>query len=225
MLAFVLPNFNFDFTKEKPIELNIELMPAKKPEPVAAPQPVLPIEPPKPEVIKPEPIKKIIEPKLKPITKPIEAPSPITQTEPIAQPTETKATPNIMAAEPTADSTPTAVVAPPVAEIAKPIEASPAEVDNALGEYGSLLGHAIAKHKSYPKIAQMRGWQGDVLLDLKLDGNGNVLSAKIKQGSGFEVLDKQALEMVRKASPFPAPPQALRSRSFNITVPVSFKLE
>ena len=225
MLAFVLPNFKFDLTKEKTIELNIELMQPKKPEPITAPQPILPIEPPKPEIIKPEPIKKIIEPKLKPVAKPVEAQSPIIQTEPVAQATETKQTPNIIAAEPRVDSTPTAVIAPPVADIVKPIEASPAEVDNALGEYGSLLGRAIAKQKSYPKIAQMRGWQGDVLLDLKLDGSGNVLSAKVKEGSGFEVLDKQALEMVRKASPFPAPPQALRNRSFNITVPVSFKLE
>ena len=59
----------------------------------------------------------------------------------------------------------------------------------------------------------------------ELDGSGNVLSANVKEGSGFEALDKQALEMVRKASPFPAPPEALRERSFNITVPVSFKLE
>ena len=95
----------------------------------------------------------------------------------------------------------------------------------ALSQYGGTLGRAIAKHKQYPKIAQMRGWQGDCLLDLKIDGSGNVLSANIKESSGFEALDKQALEMVRKASPFPAPPEALRGRSFDITVPVSFKLE
>ncbi len=71
----------------------------------------------------------------------------------------------------------------------------------------------------------MRGWQGECLLDLKLDGNGNVLSASVKESSGHEALDNQALEMVRKASPFPAPPEVLRGRSFNITVPVSFKLE
>ncbi|HSI24444.1 MAG TPA: energy transducer TonB, partial [Methylotenera sp.] len=62
-------------------------------------------------------------------------------------------------------------------------------------------------------------------LDLKIDSSGNVLSANIKESSGHEALDNQALEMVRKASPLPAPPEALRGRSFNITVPVSFKLE
>jgi protein TonB len=94
-----------------------------------------------------------------------------------------------------------------------------------LGQYSSTLGRAIAKHKQYPKVAQMRGWQGDCLLDLKLDGSGNVLSASVKESSGHEVLDNQALEMARKAAPFPAPPEVLRDRSFNLTVPVSFKLE
>jgi protein TonB len=39
------------------------------------------------------------------------------------------------------------------------------------------------------------------------------------------VLDKQALEMVEKALPFPAPPDVLRGNNFTITVPVPFKLE
>ncbi len=220
LLAIALPNFKLDLLKQKPIELTIELLPPKKPEPVAVPEPVQPIEPPKPEVIQPKPIKKT-QPKETPksITKPIEAPSPIIETEPVAEPA-----PNIIAVTPKIESVPIATVPPPVAEIVKPVEVNQVDIDNALGDYGNLLGRAIAKHKSYPKIAQMRGQQGDVLLDLKLDGNGNVLSANIKQGSGFDSLDKQALEMVRKASPFPAPPEALRNRNFNITVPVSFKL-
>ena len=71
----------------------------------------------------------------------------------------------------------------------------------------------------------MRGGEGEVMLDLKIDGSGNVLSAKVRDSSGHDALDNQALEMVKKASPFPAPPEALRSRTFNISVPVSFKLE
>ncbi|WP_225907128.1 energy transducer TonB family protein [Methyloradius palustris] len=44
------------------------------------------------------------------------------------------------------------------------------------------------------------------------------------QSSNRESLDQQALEMVKKASPFPLPPDSLRGKSFNILVPVSFKL-
>ncbi len=71
----------------------------------------------------------------------------------------------------------------------------------------------------------MRAWQGEVLVDLKLDNQGNVLASGIEHSSGYEVLDKQALEMVARAAPFPAPPDILKSSVFNIQVPVSFKLE
>lgn len=223
LLAITLPNFKIDLSIDKPPQLVVEIQKPVKPEPVTVTQPLQPIEQPKPEVIKPKPIKKIIKPK--PITKIVEAPSPVTQVEQAPPPVETQPTTNVIAVQPKVDSAPVAVIAPPVAETVKTPEYSPVEADNALGEYGNLLGRALAKHKQYPRIARTRGWQGNVLLDLKLDGYGKVLSATIRQSSGYEVLDKQALDMVRKASPFPAPPEALRNRTFNITVPVSFKLE
>jgi len=226
LLAITLPNLKFD-TPKKPVPLEIELQKPVAPEPVAEVQPVQtpeqPIEQPKPEVKKPEPIKKIIEPK--PITKTVEAPSPVAEVQQAEPPAEVQPAPTVIAVQPKTDTAPVAVVAPPAPEVAKAPERSQAEVDNALGDYGNLLGRAIAKHKQYPRIAQTRGWEGVVLLDLKLDGSGKVLSVSIKEGSGYDALDKQALEMVRKASPFPAPPEALRNRTFNITVPVSFKLE
>lgn len=222
LLAITLPNFKFDLSKEKPVELVIELEQPKAPEPVAAIEPVQPIEPVKPEVIPPKPIKKIQPKELpKPVAEKAIEPSPVSE-EPVTPPSE--AVPNVISVAPNADTVAIESVPAPTPEVVKPVEAAPID-DNALGEYGNLLGRAIAKHKSYPRIAQQRGQQGDVFLDLKLDGNGNVLSARVKVGSGYESLDKQALEMVKKASPFPAPPASLRNRTFNITVPVSFKLE
>jgi protein TonB len=52
-----------------------------------------------------------------------------------------------------------------------------------------------------------------------------VISVKIKKSSTYEVLDNEALEMIKKASPFPAPPESLRGKNFNVLVPISFKLE
>ena len=219
LLVALLPNFKFDISKDKSQPLTIEIMQPVPPAPVALPEPVV-----EPEPIKPEPIKKqklITEP-VKPIPKksPEFAPIEEASEEPvIAEPTP----PNVITASPKLDAPPVISVPPP--EPPKKTEPSENDVSDARAQYGSTLGRAIAKHKSYPKIAQMRGWQGECLLDLKIDGNGNVLSVDVKESSGHESLDKQALEMVRKASPFPAPPEALRGRSFNISVPVSFKLE
>jgi len=211
LLFVVIPNFKFDAIKEIPDQLTVEILQPKPPEPAPEPEP----EPPKPE-----PIKEVVKPKIipKPISKPIEKPSPVEQEAP-PPPVVDK----VVAVEPKPDSKPAEFIAPEPVE--KPIEPLPVNLDDALGEYAGTLGRAIAKHKQYPKIAQMRGWEGEVMLDLKLDGDGNVISANVRNGSGYEALDKQALEMVKKASPFPRPPEALRGRSFNITVPVSFKLE
>lgn len=213
----VVPNIQFDAIKKTPEVLTVEIVQPKMPEtaPVIAPEPPKPVEQvkPLPEPIKPLPKKEVtIEPK------PVENKPTPAQTEPPAPPA-------VITASPKVDTPSELKVPPPPPNPPKKIEHNEDDVNAALSQYNSTLGRAIAKHKQYPKIAQMRGWQGDVLLDLKLDGSGNVLSANVKEGSGFEALDKQALEMVRKASPFPAPPEALRDRSFNITVPVSFKLE
>jgi periplasmic protein TonB len=212
-LALVLPNFKFEGVKKIPDILSVKLQKPKPPTPILTP-----------ESPKPEPIKKLIEPKLvaKPITKKVEDPKPLKQEPPAPVVLETPT--KVIAVEPKVEVAPHEIV--PLIPVEKPKpEPVQADVDNALGEYGSQLGRAIAKHKSYPKVAQMRGWEGEVMLDLKIDENGNVLSAKVRESSGHEALDNQALEMVKKASPFPAPPEVVRSHRFNISVPVSFKLE
>lgn len=100
------------------------------------------------------------------------------------------------------------------------------DLDAARSLYGSMLSRAIAKYKQYPKIAQMRGWEGEVLLEVHCDDKGQVLSTQVKKSSGHNVLDEQAMTMVKKASPLPQPPEILRNnKNLVILVPVPFTLE
>ena len=133
----------------------------------------------------------------------------------------------VLAVAPKVDALPSPVPPVPimVPEPPKLIVPSQAEINAALNGYNSALWGKIGKYKQYPKIAQMRGWQGEVIVELLLDGNGKLKSKKILTSSGYEVLDKQALEMIDKAAPFPSPPEALRASSFSITVPIPFRLE
>ncbi|WP_223259613.1 energy transducer TonB [Candidatus Methylopumilus universalis] len=159
----------------------------------------------------------------KPIEK-IETPEPVKKVEPIQK----KITPIIdKNAISVVQPTPKEVApAPPAETISKIPNIVPQEqLTQHLESYSSLLANAIAKYKQYPKIAQMRGWQGTVIADLEIDSKGTVISIKIKKSSTYEVLDNEALEMIRKASPFPAPPESLRGKNFNVLVPISFKLE
>lgn len=217
MLAVVIPNLDLEDDK-KPEILTVDLV--QLPE-LTPPSPEPPMA--EPEVVKPK-----IEPKIKPEPKPIikPLPSPIVEnSQPISEPPPSKPT-EVIAVAPKADAAPPVQTVPiPVPVKPEPTLANQADIDDARNRYGNSLWGAISKHKKYPKIAAMRNWQGEAIVELELDGNGKLKSKRITQSSGYEVLDKQALEMVEKAMPLPAPPEALRGSSFTITVPVPFKLE
>ena len=102
---------------------------------------------------------------------------------------------------------------------------SPSAIKKSFESYSAKLTKSISRQKRYPRIAQMRGWQGKIIIDLKIDGHGNLIKAKIKQGSEFKILDTEGMNMVKRASPFPKPPKELESKIFNVIVPISFKLQ
>lgn len=208
-----LPNVHFDkLVPPNTLEVELAVPEKPQPEPVNTPEPAP--EPAKPQ-IKPKPAPKLVQ-----TPSPVAEPPPSQRPEPPAPPP-----PAVITAPPKIETPPAFTAPPPPPEPPKPSAPSQQDIDAARNLYGNLLAREIAKHKQYPKVAQMRGWQGETTIELQIDANGNVLSSKIHDPSGYEVLDKQALEMVKKASPFPAPPDALRGRTFNILVPVSFRLE
>ncbi len=208
----VIPNIKLDVVK-KPDILEVELVSKPEPPPITQPEPTQP----QPEQPKPEPIKPKIEPKVKPL--PI--PTVINDEPTYVEPPPTSQT-EVIAVAPKVEAPPSPV---PPAPVVTPVEPNQADIRAANGDYGNTLWGAISKHKQYPRIAQMRGWQGEAIIELQLDGNGKLKSKKIIKSSGYEALDKQALEMVDKATPFPSPPEALRGSNFSITVPIPFKLE
>ena len=91
--------------------------------------------------------------------------------------------------------------------------------------YSTTVTKAISKQKKYPRIAQMRGWQGEIIAILEIDGQGNLLTSKIEKTSGFKILDKEVIAMIKRATPLPAPPMELKSKILKINVPISFKLQ
>jgi protein TonB len=50
----------------------------------------------------------------------------------------------------------------------------------------------------YPQIALEQGEQGSVTLSLTVDDAGSITAIEVKQSSGFPVLDRSALEFVRR---------------------------
>ncbi|MGP1676915.1 MAG: energy transducer TonB [Burkholderiales bacterium] len=94
-----------------------------------------------------------------------------------------------------------------------------------LEQYRLALILATRRYKRYPAIAMENGWQGRVVVHMVIGANGMVASASIKVSSGHEILDNQAMDMLKKGKTTVPIPAILRGREFNIDVPVIFKLD
>lgn len=92
-------------------------------------------------------------------------------------------------------------------------------------QYRLALIGATRRYKRYPAIAMEKGWQGRVEVRMVIGTNGMIASTSIKSSSGHEILDKQALDMLKKGKTTVPIPAALRGREFPIVVPVIFNLE
>ena len=199
-LLAIIPKMQLDDIVVPEI-LNVEID-LTRPEPPKIIEQPKKIDPPKPEK-KPEPVKEIA-----PIQEEVieELPEPIVEeiTE-FIEPEETA----------------------PIEEVQEyiPPQPSPEVVKKVTDSYTNQLTRAIAKQKKYPKIAQMRQWQGEVLLNIEIDPQGNLVKADILEESRYKILNNEAIDMVKRASPFPQPPEELRLKNFTVLVPISFKLE
>jgi protein TonB len=94
-----------------------------------------------------------------------------------------------------------------------------------LAGYGSSISRLLARHREYPRVAALRGWEGTVTMRLKVGANGRLMEAQVDSSSGHAALDMQALEMVKRIAELPPPPEGLRDREFAVLVPVVFRLQ
>jgi protein TonB len=88
--------------------------------------------------------------------------------------------------------------------------------------YPGLVFAHLARHKRFPPEAHSRGERGSATVGFALDGGGRVTRVSLVRSSGFSSLDQEATAMVRRASPFPAPPGG---RPTAFTAPVSFRIQ
>lgn len=145
-------------------------------------------------------------------------PAPVAPVAPVAAdaaPPQAQATPSRQVHVESAPAT--AATAPPVADEA---------LDPALLErYGRSLSALLARQQNYPRLAALRGWEGEVQVRVTIARKGNVVATQVVRSSGFEVLDQSAIQLVSGAGPLPRPPEALQNRELQIIVPVLFKLD
>lgn len=88
-----------------------------------------------------------------------------------------------------------------------------------------VLGH-LARFKRYPGDARQRKRAGAAWVRFQVDRDGKLLSSELITSSGTVLLDREALQVLERAQPLPAPPdKVLHQGTVTVTLPVSFKLE
>ena len=86
--------------------------------------------------------------------------------------------------------------------------------------YNALVFGHLQRFKRYPSSA--RGEQGTVVVRFVLNRAGEVIESAVTKSSGNDVLDREAVEILRRASPFPAFPAAKPGAQDVYIAPVSF---
>lgn len=194
-------------TEAKPLVMEVSMIA------ISAPKPA--VEPPKPAPPPPPPPQKKQPPPQKPKTKPVvKKPAPVVRQEvpdfapfePVAPPARTENT----------QSTNTATTSTST-------KATDANSAPAFTEANFRANYAHNPKPNYPAIARSRGWQGKVLLRVKVSAQGTSDHVAVEQSSGHEILDESAMEAVQKWRFIPAKRGDTPVAS-SVIVPIDFKL-
>lgn len=192
---------------ETPVPLMQEALPVEKaPEPVKAEEPQQPqpvVQEPKPQEPKPQ----------EPVQQKPEEPKK-------AQPekTEPQKTPQKKTAQHKPSPKPDKRKDDDVSRAQQAMQASRgagAGRSDADANYAGMVRAHLARYQR-----PQTGDRGRVIVSFALDGHGSVTSVRLSNGAASPALNQEALAMVRRASPFPAPPSG---RTQQFTVPINFE--
>jgi protein TonB len=86
--------------------------------------------------------------------------------------------------------------------------------------YNALLVGHLERFKRYPVAA--RGASGTVLVRFALNRAGEVISSDVSKSSGNGVFDREALDILRRANPFPPFPAAKPGAQQSYIWPMNF---
>lgn len=158
-------------------------------------------------------------------------PRPIAVAAPLLAPPRPSPLPRFSVAAPSDAFAPAAPRAVAAAEAAKPPSAAgtgragaAADERAALAQYRRAVMAQAQRLGRYPRLALDNDWQGEARVHMVVGAQGKLAALAIGRGSGYAVLDRQALRMVRRAEPLAPIPRVLRGRQFTVEIPVIFRL-
>jgi len=82
------------------------------------------------------------------------------------------------------------------------------------------LREKIVQKRVYPPVARKRGYEGTVVVLVTLDTVGNLSGLVVSRSSGHKVLDKAAVELIKKVLPY----EHNTGKTISVEIPISYEL-
>jgi len=97
-------------------------------------------------------------------------------------------------------------------------------VKSALAQYRRDVSSGSGRFSRYPRAAIEKKHEGRVEIRLAISSDGRLKDLTVENSSGYEELDAQALDMVRKGRVVEIP-AVLRGHEFSVTISIIFSLQ
>jgi protein TonB len=121
----------------------------------------------------------------------------------------------------------------PVPKAFSPAEAPPSTIlsapsavsgppDSVAAKFQQALLRHVAHYQRYPNAARAQRLQGRVYTQFSMSRDGRLLGVWVRTSSGQTVLDKEAIDTIRRAQPLPPIPPELPD-PLNIHLPLLFE--
>ena len=101
----------------------------------------------------------------------------------------------------------------------------PVTIAPELKPYAELVQQKISSAIAYPYEAQENGWQGTVKLGLVIRRDGSLRDVFIKDGSGYDVFDQDAVNTSQILAPYPPFSAGMTQQEITITLPIVYNLD
>jgi protein TonB len=137
--------------------------------------------------------------------------------------TETLEPDETSSVEPLEQSAPADTPVPADRVAALPVDGAEIAASRARASYEQVLAAWLERHKYYPAVARRRGLEGKGMLRIRIDRRGQVQTRAMEQPIGTRLLDEAAIELVRRAEPFPPMPEGLGGDHFEFVVPIEYR--
>jgi len=97
--------------------------------------------------------------------------------------------------------------------------------EEAMLRYQDMIKQKIEEARRYPSWAKKQGIEGTVNMTFAVLSNGSTRDIRVTYSSGFKILDIEAVNTVKRASPFPPIPAEFKLTESRMEITIIFSLQ